>query len=193
MPNICHNRLDVIGPADEADRFVDAISANDYESIDFTLLRPEPSDVGENWYNWRSENWGTKWINGVEWDANIEDDGVCTLSYTYDSAWAPLNASFWAEVSRQFPNLMFISSYRELGMDFVGAMAVTNGGTFVHDHSFEIGEMPDSPRYPDGGFDDMDAEADWHDRYWTYAMDLQDTMHNGAVYQARSARTGVES
>lgn len=99
MPNICHNRLDVIGPADEADRFVDAISDNDYESIDFTLLRPEPSDVGENWYNWRSENWGTKWINDVEWDANIEDDGVCTLSYTYDSAWAPLNPSFWAEVS----------------------------------------------------------------------------------------------
>lgn len=186
MPNICHNRLEIIAPEHEADEFVALVTGKD-DDIDFTRLVPQPEDIGEGWYDWRHQHWGTKWINDVQWNGNAETpEGRCYLSYAYDSAWAPLNTEFWTAVAQRFPGSIFVTSYNELGMGFVGGMAVADGGSFVHDQTLNVDDMPDAPVYP-AEFSDLDAEYDWHDRYWVYAMDLQGTMHEGAKYQALSA------
>lgn len=45
-----------------------------------------------NWYDWRYENWGTKWVTQVDID-NIEQDtygdNTKAIFFTVDSAWGP--------------------------------------------------------------------------------------------------------
>jgi hypothetical protein len=52
----------------------------------FTVLRPRPADQDDNWYEWHSNNWGTKWDlcygNGV-----IHGDS--TLIIEGQTAWCP--------------------------------------------------------------------------------------------------------
>lgn len=82
----------------------------------FTEFVPPPADIGENWYHWSIENWGTKW------DVNGSDDGVVDLKENeitlyFDTAWSPPLEFYIA-----MENLGFTVEgyYYEPGMNFVG-------------------------------------------------------------------------
>lgn len=69
----------------------------------------------DNWYDWQTNNWGTKW------DADAENEGYSEkeLLYNFDTAWSP--PTDWLEkVCEMFPKLEFTLNYEEGGMGFKG-------------------------------------------------------------------------
>ena len=69
----------------------------------------------KDWYNWRINNWGTKWdaceggMRDSEWEVEA----------TFDTAWAPPTP--WLEkVSAKYKRLKFTLEYTEEGMGFEG-------------------------------------------------------------------------
>ena len=91
MPNWCMNKLTVThdDPA-MLERFVKAYNAG--KACSEFLPLPE----GEDWYDWQSVNWGTKWDIGA--DVGTEREERYGLKATvvgnqancsFDSAWAP--------------------------------------------------------------------------------------------------------
>jgi hypothetical protein len=81
---------------------------------------PEKTEVnGEmvdtDWYNWRINNWGTKWDVDIDNDIKEENEFQCY----FDSAWSP--PTNWLEkVASDFPKLHFILNYEESGCGFKG-------------------------------------------------------------------------
>ena len=80
-----------------------------------------PSDT-PNWYDWRCNNWGTKW----DVDACLEYDEEDMLEYSFDSAWSP-PTNFIEKVSKDFPLLRFRLKYEEEGNGFMGVAVSING------------------------------------------------------------------
>jgi len=132
MPNWCLNTLTITADPNLVPTGVDyspiekLIVANNTEEHFLQHMRPmpdelkettAPNDSGINWYNWRVENWGTKWevSADVDWDEETK-----TLHVTFDSAWAPpIEAlQYWAD---QHPEFCLELSYWEPGMAFVGS------------------------------------------------------------------------
>ncbi len=91
------------------------------------LLGEGPSRGGmPDWYNWRIENWGTKWGPG-EVDLDVKDrSGDTTAVFSFETAWAPPEA-WLAHVAPQYPELSFRLSYREPGMGFGGVLGFHKG------------------------------------------------------------------
>ena len=128
MPNWCMNNLSIM--LREGIKETDAhratmqtlIAAAEAETFLDTLC-PMPKDLVDttapsqdlNWYNWRVENWGTKW--DVTNSDHYQDDG--NTSFNFDSAWAPpTNAlDFWSKAN---PDFLVQLEYWEPGMAFVG-------------------------------------------------------------------------
>jgi hypothetical protein len=50
------------------------------------ILRPEPKDIGDGWYRWRCDNWGTKWSE-IQ-DYQLEPD-LHLVQFTLATAWGP--------------------------------------------------------------------------------------------------------
>ena len=89
----------------------------------------------KDWYNWRINNWGTKWdaceggMRDSEWEVEA----------TFDTAWAPPTP--WLEkVSAKYKRLKFTLEYSEEGMGFEGK-AFAKAGDIV-DNSMQI-DYPD--------------------------------------------------
>ena len=68
-----------------------------------------------NWYDWCSDNWGTKWnCNTVE----FEEDGNL-LRYEFDTAWSPPEGIYW-KLKELFPSVHISWFFREEGMEMAG-------------------------------------------------------------------------
>jgi hypothetical protein len=97
---------------------------NDYE-IDFQSIIPMDEkllEAGSDWYNWRVENWGTKW-NG--YDGSFTDDFTI---FSFDTAWSPP-----LPVIRKLAELTgetFILEYIEEGMGFCGRYTAGKDGDY---------------------------------------------------------------
>lgn len=75
-----------------------------------------------DWYNWRIENWGTKWDVT---ESYIEEYDGESILIQYDTAWGP-NTQFVKTIALMFPNLKFKLSFEETGVGFCGVYEVTN-------------------------------------------------------------------
>ena len=130
MPNHVMNRLHFDTDEETAKAILAFIQKdNDGENekygpgtFDFNKLVPMPTEylkTGE-WYNWRWNNWGTKW-NAYE----EEYDGGNTISFL--TAWAPPHEVIEA-LSEQFPGVYFTHRWaeEEIGVD-VGQREYLNG------------------------------------------------------------------
>jgi len=72
----------------------------------------------DNWYDWCTANWGTKWdISDVD---VIEDD--TSVKYFFDTAWSPPEGVYSALVEK-FPEVEISWFYREEGMQFAGYLS----------------------------------------------------------------------
>lgn len=96
------------------------------------------------WYGWRTANWGTKWdavfgdygvalsnVEGADPQATVDLQGRmfvpsgerATVIYDFDTAWGP--PSTWLERTAELePELTFVMSYGEAGMDFGGEITI---------------------------------------------------------------------
>jgi len=134
MPNWCNNTLTIQGPTktlkplwDETQKtgLLQAMKPMPKELDGTTSPTPPDSeqpmiDGFDNWYDWRVQNWGTKWdvdSEGLEFTDN--GDGTADITGWFDSAWAPPTEAFNTFCDDN-DNCHLESFYEEGGMDFAG-------------------------------------------------------------------------
>ena len=135
------------------------------------ILRNEPTIREDSWYDWRLQNWGTKWdvyscCNDWE-DEQPSDDfsaGFCT-------AWSPLSNKCMELLSKKFPGSLLINYYEESGEDFCGVTIAKDG--VVRDFCDSISKYKEpfvrqqfldlDARFEEEG---LDLEDDLDDFFW---------------------------
>ena len=145
MPNYCNNNIVITGPNSVIDK-IEKIANGDKgdllqyfypmpkELID-TVAGPEPKTKKEklekrrlqveygasNWYDWRVENWGTKWDIMEFYNINRKEIGEdeSEISLGFDTAWAPALGAYEKFIDEN-SNCSLKAYYYEPGCDFMG-------------------------------------------------------------------------
>ena len=133
MPNHCFNRVEIYGK--EASKIASKIESEE-TPFDFTKIFPEPDydkvevlptfpDIRGNnepvkkdhaWWDWRVQNWGTKW-NSYDCEViEMDDDQV---EYTFNTAWSPPEGVI-EKLREQYPDIEITAFYDEPGMEIAG-------------------------------------------------------------------------
>ena len=131
MPNHTSNRLTMRGSNSEVARFVNENKSEETDDVgspiplSFEKLVPTPPEMLESndikngkmpdWYNWRVENWGTKW-DVSELDIEYDEE---VLELTFSTAWSPPEG-IMQELKDKYPDLGFSCFYDEPGMEIAG-------------------------------------------------------------------------
>ena len=130
MPNWCHNRVEIYGAG--AEEIADKISSEE-TPFDFAKIIPEPDyekteveptfePIAESdhrmpkWWDWRVQNWGTKW-NSSECEVTIMDDEQ--IEYTFNTAWGPPEPIIH-KLRELYPDVSITAFYDEPGMELAG-------------------------------------------------------------------------
>ena len=84
----------------------------------FTTYKfPTSGKTDDRWYDWRIQNWGTKWD---AYEVDIDDSELeYGFEVTFDTAWSPPEAICYA-IKEQFDDLSISWFYDEPGMEFAG-------------------------------------------------------------------------
>lgn len=127
MPNWCNNQVTFSGTTEDINNIIEFVEG-DMDLVDGSLIVepfsldaiiPMPADllVGDDWYGWRNENWGTKWdaTNGDMFDDSKEG----FVSYIFDTAWSPPEPIYNA-LKEKYPEVRISWFYDEPGMGFSG-------------------------------------------------------------------------
>lgn len=160
MPNWCHNTLRVEGAEEDVIEFVNRArtsSGDGDQPFFFSNFIPEPDYENEgDWWGWRIENWGTKWEpnfggpflamgapgsdpSAAKNQIDLQgSDGELSVSYEFDTAWAPPVPVIRA-ASRQHPDLQLEIVWGEPGGDF-GGRARFVGGLCVYEEEGDAEE-----------------------------------------------------
>ena len=143
MPNWCNNSINISGSTetiktlwDEANRegsgLLNAMKPMPKELDGTTSPTPQEGQAGykgpqpkidgfDNWYDWRVQNWGTKWdidpSEGLEFTDN--GDGTAQISGWFESAWAPPIQAYDTFLD-DMDGCSLTADYHEPGMDFAG-------------------------------------------------------------------------
>ena len=144
MPNWCDNQITITGPNSVIDKIEKIVKAEDTHentgllhffhpmpkelegttSPSSSAKKPQPMVEGfDNWYDWRVENWGTKWelceFYGVDRQHLNDSLDESIISFGFSSAWAPpINA--YEQFLRDNENCSLKAYYYEGGCDFMG-------------------------------------------------------------------------
>lgn len=139
MPNHVTNRVKITGPIEKLNEFYEfnkSLGINNSENedmeLDFSKAIPEPeyNNKSENeslngspdWYEWRVNNWGTKW-NAYDINVNKNED---ELYYYFNTAWShPIE--WYKKVFSMFPELDASIIYVDEGFTYFGKAIVING------------------------------------------------------------------
>ena len=138
MPNYTFNKLTLRGSSSEVARFMDDNKSEETDEIgspvplSFEKLVPTPPEMLESndWYNWRLENWGTKWdaldvhipLRCNQFGASSRWSEVPNV-LEFNTAWSP-PVPWVVAVSEKY-DLEFMLEYE--GDDFSGYVIVKNG------------------------------------------------------------------
>jgi len=136
MPNWCdnnlyleHNDSEMIKKAKEAwesGKFLATfVPEPDYTKVEVKPTFPqikgnnEPVDPTTAWYDWRLQNWGTKWEIGYDEHRGNHAQGCDkTMFVHFDSAWSPPVDAY---VKLSELGFLVKAFYHESGMGFCGA------------------------------------------------------------------------
>jgi hypothetical protein len=140
MPNWCENRVtmkfeDKAEYAEFVDRLIQKENLDEFEDENkmFETFVPTPEGLSDDWYEWRVENWGTKW-NPTIFSMSMEDE-LKTIVMSMDTAWSP-PIGFFSKLTELFPSLSIVLHYVEEAMAFMGTAWISNGD--VTENSFDI-------------------------------------------------------
>jgi len=141
MPNDCYNYLEA--PDGDLSLIADYISTQKVEwsslpdtFLDFEKISPTPEDIGENWYGWRSENWGTR---SNSYEGQVTEEGI-----GFNTAWSPPSPAIAALANQIGKPLRMI--YDEPGMDFCGEVLAHPDGTYEDNCYSPRSDAPDNLR-----------------------------------------------
>ena len=139
MPNWCYNRVEIYGEG--AEKIAEKI-ASEETPFDFAKIIPEPDydkieveptfsnseysyaayvATGSDfrmpaWWDWRVQNWGTKW-NSSECEVTIMDDEQ--VEFTFNTAWCPPEPIIH-KLRELYPDVSITAFYDEPGMELAG-------------------------------------------------------------------------
>ena len=144
MPNHCYNKVTIsVGDADGQNLkvLVDSLKSEENQTdFDFNAILPMPPELdnvswseaeemndiirarykkehgSDNWYDWRVNNWGTKWNSYSCFLEEQDDDYVV---YTFDTAWGPPTGVIEA-LREQCPDFSISAFFDEPGMEEAG-------------------------------------------------------------------------
>ena len=153
MPNWVRHDLTITGPETERERFMAECFSQYKDTIhfDFDRLIPQPEHIKDEpdveiplrgdisgskrpaWYDWRCQNWGTKW-NACH--SRVEREAA-TIFLSFDTAWSPPSPIF-NEIAKRFPTLKIEGELIEEFHDFGGNILCQNGNVEFEDKSEEI-------------------------------------------------------
>ena len=138
MPNWCDNRVEIYGDNPDQIKEVKKTLEGKETCFDFNNIVPMPKELEgttspnpepasfeakrlrkqhgyDNWYDWRCDNWDTKWNSS---DAMLSEDGD-GLEYEFQTAWGPPIKVIEA-IREQYPALNVAAVYDEPGMELAG-------------------------------------------------------------------------
>ena len=124
MPNWCNNTLTLTGPKDKVKTIFD--KAKESNEL-LQQLHPMPKELegttspsdGDNWYDWRINNWQTKWDVDADYLEFREDGDTGIIEGWFDSAWSPPIGAYEHFLTEN-EDCSISSLYYEGGMDFAG-------------------------------------------------------------------------
>ena len=70
----------------------------------------------QRWYDWRLQNWDTKWD---AYDVSVDDDDPDQLEVSFNTAWSPPEA-ICNEIREQYPDVSVSWFYDEPGCEIAG-------------------------------------------------------------------------
>ena len=200
MPNYCNNNIVITGPNSVIDK-IEKIANGDKgdllqyfypmpKELNDTVAGPEPKTKKEklekrrlqveygasNWYDWRVENWGTKWdimeFYNITRKEIGEDESEIELGF--DTAWAPALGAYEKFIDEN-SNCSLKAYYYEPGCDFMGEW--DNG----IDSCFEVAKYGlDDDFWKQGIGSTLD---DYFGITESMAQYLEDTMMDEEVYK----------
>jgi hypothetical protein len=148
MPNWCNNTLTVSGDEKAIKEFRERGKLkNDDVDTQLSLAKfvPEPDynevkvkptfpalvknsgefvEPTQAWWDWRVQNWGTKW----DVDAWVNEESNDHIVYCFDSAWSP-PVEWLTKVAEEYKGMHFKLVYREDGNAFMGVYEIDENGT----------------------------------------------------------------
>ena len=80
------------------------------------LVFKSTGQVDDRWYDWRLQNWDTKWD---AYDVVVTDDDPDQLEVEFNTAWSPPEA-ICNEIREQYPDLAVSWFYDEPGAEIAG-------------------------------------------------------------------------
>jgi len=125
-----------------------------------------------NWYDWNITHWSTKWSPDVHEVLVDVGEAGAKATVGYQTAWAPAE-KLVRQLSKLYPDLVFVEAYLEEGMGFWGANTYV-GGECAHQYCGGSDAQLDAlhERYSDAG--EKGEEEAWmliSDR-WMELLDL---------------------
>ena len=156
MPNHCISTLTISGNSKQLHKLLkqvqitkeEATPSHDEREFSCHKIIPRPAKEDDNWYDWNSENWGSKWdLCDFEWITNDWENGFVHASFW--TAWSPIPLVL-EKLSKQHKSLEMTYRYHDEGGGFYGTVSFKGGELTVD----EEGE---------------DFTCDVRTRYWGYS------------------------
>ena len=138
MPNWCANNAEFYNEDVAKVNELEARLKNltDEDGL-FSFFVKIPAEEKENWYDWNTANWGTKWEASVYSHERTDDN---TIRVNFDTAWCPPIALY--EFLSQNTDWYTEATYYESGMAFIGKVS----GEFDECYTIDdVGSLDDIP------------------------------------------------
>jgi len=103
-----------------------------------------------DWYNWRVDNWGTKWEPLGHYFASTET----SVSIGMETAWGPASGIL-QQLSVLYPEATITNEFLETGAMFMGEVTYVDGEVVSNEYSGDVNEI--RLKYPDE-FEDEEIE-----------------------------------
>ena len=91
------------------------------------ILKNEPTIRDNAWWDWRVQNWGTKWDVYSCCNDWVDQQPSTEFNTSFCTAWSPLSEKFMAVLSKHFPGAILSNYYEEEGEDFCGVTVAKDG------------------------------------------------------------------
>ena len=146
MPNYCNNNIVITGPNSVIDKIEKIANGDKGDLLQYFYPMPKALEDTtaplqkdatkeekakakenlkkygyDNWYDWRVENWGTKWDIMEFYNINRKEIGEdeSEISLGFDTAWAPALGAYERFIDEN-SNCSLKAYYYEPGCDFMG-------------------------------------------------------------------------
>ena len=135
MPNWCDNQITITGPNSVIDKIEKIVKDEDDNNGLLNFFHPMPKELDgttapssasdnpqpmiegfDNWYDWRCENWSTKWDVNEFYGVDRQGD---TISFGFSSAWSPPIGAYEKFLEKN-EDCSLKAYYYEGGCDFMG-------------------------------------------------------------------------